>query len=128
MFTLSEKNEVIRKILKFDSVCYSRSELSTINTANSEICIKKPTEDSAFCLLNSYHDLNFDVIHAISHDRYADGEDIRLISLGPIALLISYKLTTSSGKHLKDFSFAHIVSSMYKLTNSSRDSDDLSIF
>ena len=36
-------------------------------------------------------------------------------------------LTTSSGKHLKEISHAQIVSLKYKLTTSSRYSDDLSI-
>ena len=47
--------------------------------------------------------------------------------MGPIALFTNYKLTTSSGKHLEEISHAHIVSLMYKLLTSSRDSDDLSI-
>ena len=36
-------------------------------------------------------------------------------------------MTTSSAKHLEDNSHAHIVSSMYKLITSAKDSDDLSI-
>ena len=47
--------------------------------------------------------------------------------MGPIALFSNYKLTTSSGKHLEEISHAHIVSLMYKLLSSSKDSDDLSI-
>ena len=79
-------------------------------------------------MLNSYLDLNFDVVHAANPDnRYADGDDIRLVNLCPIALFSSYKLTYSSGKHLEDFSHALIVSLMYKLITSSKDSDDLSI-
>ena len=38
----------------------------------------------------------------------------------------SYKLTTSSGKHLKEINHAHIVSLLYKLLSSSKESDDLS--
>ena len=45
----------------------------------------------------------------------------------PIALFSNFKLTTSSGKHLEDFSHAHLVSLMYKLITSSKISDDLSI-
>ena len=52
---------------------------------------------------------------------------MRLINLQPIALFNSYKLTRSSGKHLKDTSQAHIVSLMNKVKTSSKDSDDLSI-
>ena len=47
--------------------------------------------------------------------------------MGPIALFSNYKLASSSGKHLEEISHAHIVSLMYKLLTSSRDSDDLSI-
>ena len=77
--------------------------------------------------MNSYLELNFDVLHAVNNDRYVDANDIRLVNLGPIALFSNYKLTTSSGKHLEEISHSHIVSLMYKLLTSSRDSDDLSI-
>ena len=36
-------------------------------------------------------------------------------------------MTTSSGKHLENNDHGHIVSLLYKLLTSSRDSDDLSI-
>ena len=78
-------------------------------------------------MLNSYIELNFDVLHAADDDRYANADKIRLVNLGPIALFSNYKLTTSSGKHLEEISHAHIVSLMYKLLTSSKDSDDLSI-
>ena len=39
----------------------------------------------------------------------------------------NYTLTTGSGKHLEDKSHAHIVSLMYKLITSARDTDNLSI-
>ena len=77
--------------------------------------------------MNSYLELNFDVLHAVNNDRYVDANDIRLVNLGPIALFSNYKLTTSSGKHLEEISHSHIVSLMYKLLTSCRDSDDLSI-
>ena len=47
--------------------------------------------------------------------------------MGPVALFSNFKLTTSSGKHLEDISHAHLVSLMYKLITSSKDSNDLSI-
>ena len=56
-----------------------------------------------------------------------DTSDIRLVNLGPIALFSDYNLTTSSGKHLEEISHAHIVSLMYKLSTSNKDSEDLSI-
>ena len=45
-----------------------------------------PREDTVNSLLNSYIELNFDVLHASTGNRYADGDDIRIINLGPIAL------------------------------------------
>ena len=127
MFKLSENYEVDRRIQKCDYIRYSPAEISTINTANSQIYINIPREDSVISLLNSYIELNFDVIRVDNSNRYVDANDIRLVNLGPIALFSNYKLTTSSGKHLEEISHAHIVSLMYKLLTSSRDSDDLSI-
>ena len=128
MFKLNEKYEINRDILQCDYIRYSPSEISTINTANSQVYINIPREDSVISLLNSYLELNFDVLHAAApNNRYADGNDIRLVNLGPIALFSNYKLTTSSGKHLENIDHAHIVSLMYKLLSSSKGSDDLSI-
>ena len=127
MFNLCEKYEADQRILKCDYIRYSPSEISTINTANAQIYINIPREDSLISLLNSYLDLNSDVVHAATNNRYADGNDIRIINLGPIALFSNYKLATSSGKHLEDVSHAHIVSLMYKLITTARGCDDLSI-
>ena len=127
MFKLTEKYEVNRKILKCDYIRYSLSEISTINTPNSQIYINKPREDSVISLLNSYNELNFNVLKAATSNRYADTDDTRLINLGPIALFSNYKLTTSSGKHFENIDHARINCLMYKLLSSSRDSDDLSI-
>ena len=127
MFKLSGNYEIDRRILKCDYKRYSPAEIFTINTANSQIYIKIPREDSVISLLNSYLELNFDVLHAADINRYVDANDIRLVNLGPIALFSNYKLTSSSGKHLEEIIQAHIVSLMYKLLTSSKDSDDLSI-
>ena len=78
-------------------------------------------------MLNSYLELNFDVLHAATGNRYVDGDNIRIVNLGPSALFNNYKLSTSSGKNLEDINHAHIVSLMYELLKSSRGSDDLSI-
>ena len=127
MFKLSENYEINRDILKCDYIRYSPSEISTINTANSQVYINIPREDSVISLLNSYLELNFDVLHAATNNRYADGNDIRLVNLGSIGLFSNYKLTTSSGKHLENNDHSHIVSLMYKLLTSSKGSADLSI-
>ena len=127
MFKLNENYEVDRKILKCDYIRYSPAETSTINTPNSQIHINIPREDSVISLLNSYLDLSLEVIKKDDNSRYANGNDIRLVNLGPIALFNNFKLTTSSGKHVEDISHAHLVSLMYKLITSSQDSNDLSI-
>ena len=127
MFKLCEKYQTDRRTLNCDFIRYSPSEISTINTPKSQIYINRPTEDCVISLLNSYIELNFGVLHAATGNGYADGDDIRLNNLGPIALFSNYKLTTSSGKHLQEISHAHIVSLMYKLLTSSKDYDDLSI-
>ena len=127
MFKLNENYEVDRRILKCDSTRYLPAGTSTINTPNSQIYINKPREDSVTSLLNSYLDLNFEVIKKADNSSYGNGNDIRLINLGPIALFKKYKLKTSSGKHLEDISHSHIVYLMYKLITSSKNSDDLSI-
>ena len=127
MFKLSENYEIDRRILKCDYKRYSPAEISTINTANSQIYINIPREDSVISLLNNYLELNFDVLQAATNKRYVDANNIRIVNLGPISLFSIYKLTTSSGKHLEEISHAHIVSLMYKLLTSSKDSNDLSI-
>ena len=127
MFKLSEKYQIDRRILKCDYIRYSPSESSTINTPNSQIYIDIPRENSVIFLLNSYFDLNFDVLHAATGNRYVDNNALWLVNLGPSALFSNYKLTTNPGKHLEDINHAHIVSLMYKLIKSSRGSDYLSI-
>ena len=127
MFKLSETYSINRDFLKCDYIRYSPSEICTINTANSQVYDNIPREDSVISLLNSYLELNFDVLHTATNNRYVDGNDIKLVNLGSIALISNYKLTTSSGKHLEKIDHGHIVSLMYKLITSSEGSDDLSI-
>ena len=78
-------------------------------------------------MLNIYLALNFEVIKRADNSREANGDDIRLVNLRIIALFSCFILTTSCGKHLEDFSHAHIVSLRYKLIRSAKDTDDLSI-
>ena len=77
-----------------------------------------PRENFVSSLLNSYLDLNFDVLHAAISNRYVDDNDIRLVYLGPIASFSIFKLTTSSVKHLEDISHTELVLLMYKLKTS----------
>ena len=95
MFKLNERYEINRNIIKCDYISYLPSKISTKNTINSQISIFIPREVSIVSLLNSYHDLNFDVFYAATGNRYADGNDIRLINQEQIALFSNYVLTTS---------------------------------
>ena len=88
MFKLNENYEVDRRILKCDYIRYSLAETSTINTPNSQIYINIPREDSVISLLNSYLDLNFEVVKKNDNSRYANGNDIRLVNLGPTAFFV----------------------------------------
>ena len=78
MFKLNEIYEVDRKILKCDYIRYSPAETSTINTPNSQIYINIPRGDSVISLMNSYLDLNFEIIKRADNSRYGNGNDIRL--------------------------------------------------
>ena len=112
MLKLNEKDEVDQRILKCDCIRYSPAEICTINSPNSQIYINIPREDSVTSSLNSYLELNFEVIQKADDSRYGNGNDIRFVNLGPIALFSVFKLTTSTGKHLEDISHAHLVSLM----------------
>ena len=96
-----------------DYIRYSPAETTTINTPDSRLDIDIPTEDSVISLLDSYLELNFEVIKRIDKSRYANGYDVQLVNFGPFALLFKCNLTTSCGKHLEDISHAHIVPLMY---------------
>ena len=78
-------------------------------------------------MMNSYLDLNFEVTIGADNSTYANVIDIKLVKLNPVALLSNCKLTTNGGKHLEDTSHANIVSLLYTLKTSAKDSDDLSI-
>ena len=126
MFKLNEKYEISRNILNCDYIRSSSAETSTINTPNSQKHIIIPWKDSDTSLLKSYLDLNFEVNKKADNSRYANGNDIRLVNLRPIASFSNFRLTTSSGKHLEDIIPAQIVSLMYKLTSGATDTNDLS--
>ena len=126
MFKLNKNYEVVRRILKCDYIRYSPAETSSRNTPNSQIYIKIPREGSVTSLLNSYLDSNFELIEKADNPKYAYGNDIKLVNLGPIALIGIFKLTTFSGIHLKEESCAHIVYLMHNLITTSKSGNDLS--
>ena len=77
---------------------------------------------------DSYLELDFRVTdRAGAHARYADGDHIRLVNLGPIALFDKYRLTGSSKKEIDEIDNAHVICLMHKLISSSSDTDILSI-
>ena len=127
MFEVNEKYEVHRSIFKCDYIRYSPAETYTKNTPNSQMYINIPREESVISLLNSYLDLNSEVFKKADNSRCASGNDIKLVILGPIALFSNFKLTKNSGQLLEDISCTHIVSLMFKLIASAKNSDDLSI-
>ena len=127
VFKLNKNYEIDRRILKCGYIRDSPSDFSTINTPNSQTYINIPRETSVVSLLNSYLDLNSEVIKKADNTRYGNGKDIRLVNLGRIALISSFNLTTSSGRHLEHISHIHIVPLRYKLITSSKDGEDLSI-
>ena len=127
MFKLNEIYKIDRIILKCDYNRYSPAETSTINTPNIQIYINIPREDSVLSLLYSYLDLNFEVIKKTDNSKYGIGNVTRLAILVLIVLFSDFKLKTSSGNHLEDIGHAHIVSLMYNIITSAKDSDDLFI-
>ena len=86
----NEKFEVDWKILKCDYIRFSPSVSTTINTADSQISTNIPRKDCVSSPLNSYRDMNFDVLQAATNNRYADGDDIRLVNPGRFALFSDY--------------------------------------
>ena len=77
---------------------------------------------------NSYNELDFNVTpRAGAQARYADGDYMRLINLGPTAFFIKYRLTISSGKEIEEIDNSRVICLLYKLILSFRESDDLSI-
>ena len=95
MFKLNENYEVDRRIPKCGYISYSPAGTSTINTPNSQSYINISRENSVISLLNSYFDLNFKVIKRTDNSSYANGNDIRLVNLSPIALFSNFKKTSS---------------------------------
>ena len=79
-------------------------------------------------MIYSYLELDFNLTHrAGAHSRYADGDHIKLLSLGPIALFNKYRLTSCSGEEIEEIDNDHFICLMHKLISGSRNSDDLSI-
>ena len=88
-------------MLKGVYIRYLPAVTSTINTASSQRYIKILREDSAISIIiNNFH-FYFESIKKRDKSGLANGNDIRLVKIGPIALFINYILTTSVGKQLE---------------------------
>ena len=109
MFKPIQNYEVDRKILKCDLLRFSPAENSTINTPNCQIYINIPRVDSVISLLNTYLDLNIEVLKKADNSRYGNGSELRLVNLGLTAMFSTCKLTANIGKHLEDVTHTHIV-------------------
>ena len=127
MFKLKANYEVDQRNLKCEYIRYSPSEISTINTPNSQIYINITRGDSVSSLFASLLRLNFDVLQAATNNRCKDGDDIRLVNEGSIALFSNYKVQSSSGKHIEGINHEHKVCLTYKRITSARNTDDFSI-
>ena len=128
MFDISQKHAVDRPILKCDFIRYTPPSLNLVNGENHQTFIYIPRESSAFSLKDVYLDLDFNVTRrAGAHARYAIGDPIKIVNLGPIALFNKYRLTSSSVKELKEINIALVISLFNKLKPFRRDSDNLSI-
>ena len=65
--------KLIENVLKCGCIRFSSSEIFTRNTASCQIFFRIPRKNSVISLLNGCLDLNFDVLHAATGNRYADG-------------------------------------------------------
>ena len=113
-----------KPIHKINFIKYSPSSLATINNNNSNISIIFPKEDAYICLQNSYISLEFEVLKN-DDTRYADGDQISLVTFGPVALFSEAKLVTSSGKHLEKVDNLHPVCLVHKLLTSNQQTSQL---
>ena len=75
-------------------------------------------------MLKSYLDLNFEVIKKTHKSSYGNGNEIKLVNLGPIDLFGNFLLTISQGKLLEDIRRNQIFSLRYLLVPSAKDNDD----
>ena len=94
MFKLNQIYEVNPTGLKSDFMRISSAEVSTINNPNSQKIINIPRKDSIYSLLNSYLDLNFEVIEKVDDNIYGVDNDTRIVKLGPIVFYSKFNLTT----------------------------------
>ena len=124
MFSLKSKYTLTKPIHRIDFIKYSPSSLATTNNNNSNISISLPREDAYIRLQHSFISVDFEVLKN-DNTRYANGDEISLVNIGPVALFSEAKLTTSTGKHLEKVDNLHPICLMYKLLTSSQQTSQL---
>ena len=87
MFSIKSKYILEKPIHKVDFIKYFPSSLATINNANSNISISLPRKDAYICLQLSYILLELEVLKN-DDTRYANGDEISLVNLGPLLYLV----------------------------------------
>ena len=92
-FNLKNTKKLSREFYKSDFYRYIPSSLTTVNNNNSNITINLPREDSYISLQKSYILIDFEVTH-VDDTKYANGDVISLVNLGPVALFSEAKLVT----------------------------------
>ena len=128
MLNLSQKHVVDRPILKCEYIRNTPPSLNLVNGEINQLFTDITREGSAISLKNSYLELDFNVTHrAGAHNRYIDDDHIKIVNLGPIAVINKYSITSSSEKEIKEIDNFHVICLMCKLKSISRDSDDLSL-
>ena len=124
MFSLKSKYTLEKTVHKIDFIKFCPSSLATVNNANSNISISLPREDAYICLQNSYISLEFEVLKNDITSK-TNGDEISLVTFGPVALFSEAKLTTSSVKHLEKVDNLHPNSLMYKILTSTQQTSQL---
>ena len=92
--------------MKCDFIRYSSAETTTKNTVYNQLYINIAGEDSVTSLINTYLEINPEIIKKTDNSRYANGDDIWFVNLVPIALFSNYILTTTSAINLEDIAHA----------------------
>ena len=94
-------------------ICYP-SDLGTANTANSHLYYNTHRKKSVISLINSFIELNYEVVRANDNNRYAERRDIKVVNVGLVAFFSNYELAISSRKPLEEITHAFLARLLYK--------------
>ena len=123
-FSLKNKYTLDKPNNEIDFVKYIPTSLATMNKNSSIFSISFSRENAYVGLQNSYISIEIEVLK--NYDtRYADGDEIALVTFGLVAPFSEAKLTTSWEKHIKQVDILHTKSLMNKLSTSQQQIIDL---